>query len=71
MRELSLCEIEGVSGGGEVDWGQVFGGIGVIAIGITLTALAPASTVVVLAASAISYTGGVGIGYAVNDAMGC
>ncbi|MCQ8116418.1 hypothetical protein [Methylomonas rosea] len=61
MRELTITEMEIVSGG--VDWDEVSGGLAFVGTGIALVAAAPeVGTVVVAAGAAAVILGGFAIG---------
>jgi len=38
MRELTMEEVQTVSGGNDIDWGQVGAGMGAVAIGVAVAA---------------------------------
>lgn len=61
MRELSISDMEIVSGGAGPDWGQIGAGLGAVAIAVAVAAT-PVGWVGAAGAAAISYAGGVAIG---------
>ncbi|WNF46505.1 hypothetical protein RHP75_19345 [Pseudomonas sp. SG20056] len=59
MRELSLVDLEVVSGG--ADWGEVGAGLASVALSVAIVST-PVGLVGLGAAGALAYTGGVAIG---------
>lgn len=60
MRELNMKELKQVAGG--VDWGEVGVGLASVGLGVTLVATAPASPIILGAATGLSFLGGNAIG---------
>ena len=59
MRELSLSEIETVSGAGTIqaDWGEVGAGLGMIALGVAVAVVAPEALLVWCVGTELSFWG--------------
>ena len=68
MKEITLYDVQAVSGGGDVDWGAVGAGLGAVAIGVAIAAT-PVGWVGAAGATLFSFGGGFSIGLGISDSI--
>lgn len=68
MKELTLEQVEEVSGAGGVDWGAVGAGAGLVAVGLMIAAT-PVGWVGAAGATLFSFSGGFSIGNGISKVV--